>query len=182
MELERLSPLAKQAAFLDAQGVRVHDIAAAVGVHEKSVSRWRHGSAYLAERDRWERYTLERLDPILQRLKVAAVHAAGVAIEQLLGILEQDDPDGLRTQAKLRSAEILVNSPVIRALVDARTERDSPQATASAVVQLVIRREAGTTTIEHGPVEEVTVEPPDADVAEEPERDTPPPYYSPLDS
>ena len=128
-------------------------------MHVKTVSHWRAEPEYLAERDHWQRYSVERLQPVLQKLKAAALVVHQSALERLAEALVATDPDGHQLwETQLRAARIIAESPVIRALVAPRASGGAgTQASASAVVQLVGRREeGGGTVIEYGPnVEEV---------------------------
>lgn len=137
-----LTTLQTQIAMLDAQGLGPLEISRALGCHEKTVTHLRREDWYQAERQRWIELNINRLEPIINRLKAQAVGAHEKAITELVDQLSAEDAEGRPLRpVRAKAAEIIINSPIIRGLVG--VTKDEAQAVAAAVttVNLTVTRE-----------------------------------------
>lgn len=175
-----LSANAKLVAFLDAQGLRSTEIARVVGVHEKSVPRFRRDAGFAELKAYWEHHTAEQLEPVIQRLRASAAIAHAAAIEYLLEAVtsaNMPDSETPNHQVRSRAAEILVNMPIIKNLVGDRSPSGGVTLQQQTVT-LVVRRDGSAEVVDHQDDEEaetveadVEEEEASTDVAEEPKSD-----------
>ncbi len=79
------------AAYMDALGLPTKEIAEICAVHIKTVSHWRGTQDYMERVTYWRSREIEKLDPIINRLKIDAAHMVDVAIKTLIDTMTNAD-------------------------------------------------------------------------------------------
>jgi hypothetical protein len=79
------------AAYMDALGLPTKEIAEICAVHIKTVSHWRGTQDYMERVTYWRSREIEKLDPIINRLKIDAAHMVDVAIKTLIDTMQNAD-------------------------------------------------------------------------------------------
>jgi len=137
-----LTPLMKNAALLDSQGIERKKILEQLGVTGAALKGWRERHDYIALRDEYTEQALQRLAPVLDALRRSAVNAHDEALRVLMDGLDATAVDGTPNWSlRMQAATAIINSPIIRGMVDAKaTAADSgnkPAVNAAVNIRIV---------------------------------------------
>ena len=155
----------KQAAVLAAQGMPRADIIATCGCTLDQYTSWQQRGDWIEYRDKENEKALKRLLPMLDSLRIAAVDAHEEALRVLveaLGAMTADGKEPLMS-VRLQAAGMIINSPIVRGMVDASKApgAEKPAQIGNGTVNIrIVTRDDGRAAIEYidGEAEEVTNE------------------------
>jgi hypothetical protein len=131
----------KQAALLDSQGVARKDIIAQLGLTSSGFKDWRARHDYIALREEYSEQAIQRLRPMLDALRMSAVGAHEEALRVLMEGLSAVAVDGTPNwPLRMQAAGTIINSPIVRGMVDAKAAADpaTKQAPVNAAVNIRI--------------------------------------------
>ena len=116
-----VSPAMDFAAYMDALGLPTKDIAKVAAVHIKTVSHWRGTQDYMERVQYWRSREIEKIEPIINRMKVDALNLVDVAIETLIDTMRHAvHADGRPNYAmRASAAKEALNSSVVRVTIGA---------------------------------------------------------------
>jgi hypothetical protein len=145
---DELTVLQKEGAFLDAQGAGPTEIAAALAINPKTVSKWRKQPAYLDERKRWQEFSMER---VLTNLRSLAGQVAEQALKTLAeALVAVDAEDRPIWSVRVAAAREVGANPILRAMFAERAGVSANvDVQSSTVVTVLFPDKDGTGVVEY---------------------------------